>query len=181
MDDLKNEMLWTRVRFPPPPPNIIMALVYRTRRWLKSEDLNAMGSLFGGRLLQWVDEEAFIFAYCQLGITNVVTKYISEIDFKSTAVLGDVVEFGTEIVKFGKTSITLRCHVRNKRDKRTIITVDKIIFVALDVYGNPTPHGIKKFNPEGRWNKKKPLDVAIEGQEEEYEEDIELYKTYGGD
>gem|GEM_PF-4919450 len=26
-----------------------------------------------------------------------------------------------------------------------------------------------------------PLDMAIEGQEPEYEEEIELYKTYGGD
>ncbi len=26
-----------------------------------------------------------------------------------------------------------------------------------------------------------PLDKAIEGKEEEYEEEIELYKTYGGD
>lgn len=27
----------------------------------------------------------------------------------------------------------------------------------------------------------KPLDTAIAGQEEEYEEEIDLYQTYGGD
>jgi|1_EtaG_2_1085319.scaffolds.fasta_scaffold06270_6 hypothetical protein len=30
-------------------------------------------------------------------------------------------------------------------------------------------------------NKKAPLDLAIEGCESEYEEEIDLYKTYGGD
>tara|TARA_R100000008_G_scaffold84757_1_gene73004 strand:+ start:1483 stop:1989 length:507 start_codon:yes stop_codon:yes gene_type:complete len=167
-----------------------MALKYRTRRWLKSEDLNAMGSLFGGRLLEWIDEEAFIFAYCQLGSTNVVTKYISEIEFKSSARLGDVIEFGTDIVKFGKTSITLKIHVRNKRNKKTIVTVDKIVFVALDASGKPVRHNINKFSPEGRWIEKdtvagswieeKPLDLSIEENIEAYEEEIELYKTYGG-
>ena len=158
-----------------------MALVYRTRRWLKSEDLNAMGTLFGGRLLEWIDEEAFIFAYCQLGTTNVVTRYISEIEFKSRATLGDVIEFGTDIVKFGKTSITLKIHVRNKRTKKTIVTVDNIVFVALDSNGRPIRHSIDKFAAEGRWTEKKPLDLAIQGNIEAYEDEIELYKTYGGD
>ena len=158
-----------------------MALVYRTRRWLKSEDLNAMGTLFGGRLLEWIDEEAFIFAYCQLGSTNVVTKYISEIEFKSTARLGDVIEFGTDIVKFGKTSIALKIHVRNKRTKNTIVTVDNIIFVAVDEFGKPMRHDVDKFEPEGRWTEEKPIDSAIKGCITDYEEEIELYKTYGGD
>lgn len=113
-----------------------------------------MGTLFGGRLLEWIDEEAFIFAYCQLGRTSVVTKYISEIEFRSTAILGDIIELGTDIVKFGRTSITLKIHVRNKRTKDTIVTVDSIIFVAVDELGNPTPHNITKFEPKGRWTEK---------------------------
>lgn len=32
------------------------------RKWVKPEDLNQHGALFGGRLLQWVDEEAAIVA-----------------------------------------------------------------------------------------------------------------------
>ena len=132
-----------------------------------------MGTLFGGRLLEWIDEEAFIFAYCQLGRTNVVTKYISEIEFKSTARLGDVIEFGTDIVKFGKTSIALKIHVRNKRTKNTIVTVDN--------EGRPIRHNIDEFEPEGRWTEEKPIDSAIKGCVSDYEEKTELYKTYGGD
>jgi acyl-CoA hydrolase len=31
---------------------------FHTRKWVKLEDLNPNNSLFGGRLLQWIDEEA---------------------------------------------------------------------------------------------------------------------------
>ena len=37
-------------------------LTYVVRKWVKPEDLNQHGALFGGRLLQWVDEEAAIVA-----------------------------------------------------------------------------------------------------------------------
>ena len=35
---------------------------FRTRKWVKPEDLNANGTLFGGSLLRWIDEEAAIYA-----------------------------------------------------------------------------------------------------------------------
>jgi len=31
---------------------------FYSRKWVKPEDLNPRGSLFGGRLLSWIDEEA---------------------------------------------------------------------------------------------------------------------------
>ena len=31
---------------------------FNTRKWVKPEDLNANHTLFGGRLLSWIDEEA---------------------------------------------------------------------------------------------------------------------------
>ena len=34
---------------------------YHTRKWVKPEDLNPNHTLFGGRLLEWIDEEAEIF------------------------------------------------------------------------------------------------------------------------
>jgi len=53
---------------------------YRTRKLVKPEDLNPRKTLFGGRVLQWIDEEAAIFAICQLGSSNIVTKAMSEIN-----------------------------------------------------------------------------------------------------
>ncbi len=113
---------------------------YHTRKWVKPEDLNPNHSLFGGRLLQWIDEEAALYAIIQLENTKVVTKFISEINFVSSAKQGDIIEIGIEATHFGSSSITLRCDVRNKMTHQTIITVEKIVMVNLDSDGNPAPH-----------------------------------------
>ncbi|WP_336733194.1 acyl-CoA thioesterase, partial [Chryseobacterium sp. VD8] len=105
---------------------------YHTRKWVKPEDLNPNQSLFGGRLLQWIDEEAALYAVIQLENKKVVTKFISEINFVSSAKQGDIIEIGIEVSAFGSTSLTLRCDVRNKMTHQTIITVDKIVMVNLD-------------------------------------------------
>ena len=117
---------------------------FRTRKLIKPEDLNSRGTLFGGRVLSWIDEEAAIFSMCQLGEKNVVTKAMSEINFVNTATTGDIVEMGCELVTMGTTSITVACEVRNKDTKKTIIKVDKIVFVLLDENGKPKPHNKNK-------------------------------------
>ena len=116
-------------------------VIYRTRKLIKPEDLNPRGTLFGGRVLQWIDEEAAIYAICQLNSSNIVTKAMSEINFVATAKLGDVIEFGMDLVKIGNTSITIACDVRNKKTKQTIVKIDEIVFVLLDGNGKPYPHG----------------------------------------
>jgi|SRR5690554_975329 len=114
---------------------------YHTRKWVKPEDLNPNGTLFGGKLLAWIDEEAALYAIIQLENPHVVTKFMSAINFMSSAKPGDVVEIGIEVVKFGNTSLILRCEVRNKMTRETIITVDNITMVNLDENGRPFPHG----------------------------------------
>jgi acyl-CoA thioesterase YciA len=114
---------------------------FHTRRWVKPEDLNPNGTLFGGTLLRWIDEEAAIYAIIQLENKHVVTKYISEINFVSSAHQGDILELGIVATHFGTTSITVRCEVRNKMTQKTIIHIDKIVFVNVDANGNPSPHG----------------------------------------
>ncbi len=114
---------------------------FHTRKWVKPEDLNPNASLFGGRLLEWIDEEAALYAVVQLENPYVVTKFITEIDFKSSAKQGDIVEIGMEVIKFGNASLTLRCEVRNMMTRETIITIDKIVMVNLDKDGNVSPHG----------------------------------------
>ncbi|CAM1343679.1 acyl-CoA thioesterase [Tenacibaculum amylolyticum] len=118
---------------------------FHTRKWVKPEDLNPNKTLFGGRLLQWIDEELALYAIIQLEIPKTVTKFMSEIDFVSSAREGDIIEIGIDVVKFGRTSITLNCKVRNKLTRKDIITIDKIIMVSLDDQGNPIPHGKTKI------------------------------------
>ncbi|MCR9263099.1 MAG: acyl-CoA thioesterase [Flavobacteriaceae bacterium] len=118
---------------------------FHTRKWVKPEDLNANGTLFGGRVLAWVDEEAALYSIIQLENKKVVTKYMSEINFMSTAVEGDIIEIGIDVIKFGVTSISLNCEVRNKMTRESIVTVDNIIMVNLDDHGNPKAHGKTKI------------------------------------
>ncbi|MGY4542550.1 acyl-CoA hydrolase [Arthrobacter sp. UYNi723] len=49
-------------------------MTFRSRKLVRPEDLHANGTLFGGSLLTWIDEEAAIFAILQLGNGRAVTK-----------------------------------------------------------------------------------------------------------
>ena len=114
---------------------------FYTRKWVRPEDLNANGTLFGGSLLRWIDEEAVVYSVLQLGNGRVVTKYMSEIDFVSSARQGDLIELGLVATEFGRTSLTLRAEARNMITRRSILTIDRIVFVNLGEDGEPVPHG----------------------------------------
>ena len=55
---------------------------FHTRKWVKPGDMNPNRTLFGGRLLEWIDEECALYSIVQLENSKCVTKYMSEIDFK---------------------------------------------------------------------------------------------------
>jgi acyl-CoA thioesterase YciA len=120
-------------------------VVFRSRRWVRPEDLNAHGTLFGGSLLRWIDEEAAIYAIIQLGNPRAVTKYMSEIDFASSARQGDLIEIGIRGTQFGRTSLTMRAEVRNMITRTRILTIEKIVFVSVDAEGQPLPHGFSEI------------------------------------
>lgn len=123
-------------------------VTFRSRRWVKPEDLNAHGTLFGGSLLRWIDEEAAIYAIIQLGNPRAVTKFMSEIDFVSSARQGDLVELGIRAVSFGRTSLTMRAEVRNMVTRERILAIEKIVFVSLDAAGRPHAHGFTDITYE---------------------------------
>tara|TARA_R110001632_G_scaffold53831_10_gene132305 strand:- start:380 stop:775 length:396 start_codon:yes stop_codon:yes gene_type:complete len=114
---------------------------FHTRKWIKPEDLNPNETLFGGRLLEWIDEEAALYAIIQLENPRTVTKYMSEIDFRASAKKGDIIEIGLEPVKYGNASLTLRCEVRNKMTREIIISIERIVMVGLDAEGKAVAHG----------------------------------------
>lgn len=114
---------------------------FHTRKWVKPEDLNPNETLFGGSLLRWIDEEAVIYAIIQLENHHVVTKYISENNFISAPRQGDIIELGIEATHFGRTSLSMRCVVRNKLSRQEVLTIDRLVFVNLGPDGKPAPHG----------------------------------------
>jgi acyl-CoA hydrolase len=118
---------------------------FHTRKWVKPEDLNPNSTLFGGRLLQWIDEEAALYAVIQLENPHVVTKFISEINFISAPRQGDIIEIGILATHFGNTSLTMRCEVRNKLTREPILRIEKIVFVNVSAEGIPTAHGKKEI------------------------------------
>ena len=115
---------------------------YRTRKMVMPRDINGANALFGGRALEWIDEESAIFAFCALhNVKHLVTKKISEINFMAPARVGDILEIGNEVVRFGRTSITVSCSIRNKTTEQEVISVNEVVFVNLNDDGKPEPHG----------------------------------------
>ncbi|MBK0419813.1 acyl-CoA thioesterase [Leucobacter sp. CSA1] len=111
------------------------------RKWVKPEDLNQHGALFGGRLLQWVDEEGAIVAVTQLGTTDVVTRHMSAVGFVSRADRGDLLELEYGVRRFGRTSVTLSCRVENAVTGEEVLTLESIVYVSVDPDGTPVAHG----------------------------------------
>jgi len=116
---------------------------YYSQRFIKPEHLNPANALLGGHLLSWIDEEAAIFAACQMKSVSIVTKLISEINFMAPARQGDVIEFGLALISSGSTSILVRYEVRNKMTHLPVVDINKMVFVNVDEKGMPLAHGIR--------------------------------------
>ena len=82
-----------------------------------------------------------IVAVAQLGTIDVVTRHMSAIDFSARADRGDLLELVYAIVAYGRTSITLACRVENAVTGAEILTLERIVFVAVDATGAPVVHG----------------------------------------
>lgn len=117
---------------------------FLTRKLVKPEDLNANNTLFGGRLLAWVDEEAAIYASIEARHKKVVTKSISAIEFVAPARQGDIIEIGIALKRVGNTSITIEVKVRDLTTQNIIVEIDEMVFVCLDENGKPVKHSLAK-------------------------------------
>ena len=114
---------------------------FLTRKLVTPADLNPRGTLHGGQLLKWIDEEGGIHAALELKTGWIVTKFISEIDFKFPVLEGDVVEIGMQTLSIGKTSVTIACDVRSLQADRIVCSIDKMVYIRVNKYGLPKPHG----------------------------------------
>ena len=114
---------------------------FLTRKLITHENLNPRGYLHGGELLKWIDEEGGIHAGIEMNTSLIVTKCMSEIDFKFPVILGDVIEIGMQTLDIGKTSCTLACEVRSLHADKIVLSIDKIVYVRVNKYGLPKGHG----------------------------------------
>tara|TARA_R110000851_G_scaffold44082_2_gene108558 strand:- start:21956 stop:22396 length:441 start_codon:yes stop_codon:yes gene_type:complete len=120
-----------------------VTMKYFSRHIVMPVHLNSGQSLCCGQLLSWLNEEATIFASCQMRSKFPITKVISEINFMASAQTGDIIEFGFELVSLGQSSVTVRCKIRNKVNHAPIAFIDKIVFVNVNEKGLPIPHGAR--------------------------------------
>jgi len=108
---------------------------------LLPKDTNPGGSIFGGVILSHVDLASAVEAR-KAGRHRYVTKAMREVEFHQPVFLGDVVNFYTETVRIGRTSITVKVSVEADRwesGERVKVTEAEVVLVAVDDHGRPIP------------------------------------------
>ena len=77
-----------------------------THRLVLPGDLNQYGSLFGGRLLSWVDEAAWIAASSEFPHCQFVTIAMDKVEFRHGVGDGTILRIACEMTRKGSTSVT---------------------------------------------------------------------------
>ena len=110
---------------------------------LLPKDTNALGTIFGGVILSHIDLASAVEAR-KVARRRYVTKAMREVEFHEPVFLGDIVNFFTETVRVGRTSITVKVTVEAERwgggeGERVTVTQAEVVLVAVDEQGRPTP------------------------------------------
>lgn len=120
---------------------------------VRTEHLNHYGYLFGGQMLKWVDEMAWLAAARDFTGHNIVTRALEQVNFKKQVSNGSILRFQISHEKQGKTSVTYRVDVY--ADAPGAKTEDHVFsnhvtFVALDKNGKTYP--LPRLSPDRSWN-----------------------------
>ena len=110
---------------------------------LLPKDTNALGTIFGGVILSHIDLASAVEAR-KTAAHRYVTKAMREVEFHEPVFLGDIVNFFTETVRVGRTSVTVRVSVEAERwgsghGERVQVTEAEVVLVAVDGQGRPIP------------------------------------------
>lgn len=103
-------------------------------------DTNALGTIFGGRVVEWIDIAAAIVAsrHCR---RTAVTASIDELHFLAPIKLGEIVILKASVNYAGTSSMEIGVRVEAENPKtgeRTKTAAAFLTFVALDDDGRPT-------------------------------------------
>ena len=109
---------------------------------LMPKDTNAHGTIFGGVILSYIDIAAAIEARKHT-LKKIVTKAMHEVVFVAPVFVGDLVSFYTDLVRIGRTSITVKVIVEADRisnpSQRALVTEAEVVYVAVDENRRPIP------------------------------------------
>jgi acyl-CoA thioesterase YciA len=105
-------------------------------------DANALGTIFGGLILSYVDQAGAVEAQ-RHSAERLVTAALHEVNFIAPVFVGDLVSFYAEVMKTGNTSITVCVTVEARRARaphNTVrVTKAEVVYVAIDDAGRPVP------------------------------------------
>ena len=109
-----------------------------TAHLIRPNHLNGAGRLFGGTLMQWIDEVAAIVAKRHCG-TKVTTASVDNLTFLKGAYENDLVIIKGKMTWVGKTSmeVCVDTYVENLNGERTQINNAHFIMIALDEKDKP--------------------------------------------
>lgn len=110
-------------------------------RIVKYEDINGGSRLFGGRLMQWMDETAGICAMRHSG-SLITTAAVDNLQFKKGAYIGDMILLSAKITYVGNTSMEVRVDVyleEMKTGLRQVINRAYFTEVSVSDDGTPVP------------------------------------------
>lgn len=102
-------------------------------------DTNANGDIFGGWLLSQMDVGGGVFA-SKVAKSRTVTVAIDAMNFRKPVYVGDLVSVHANLVRVGRTSITvhLEAWVMRRKESRSILVTDgNFTYVAIDEEGRP--------------------------------------------
>ena len=102
-------------------------------------DPNQNGDLFGGWLLSQMDIGGGIFA-SKTAKSRTVTVAVEAMNFRKPVYVGDVVSVHANLVRIGKTSITVRVEawvMRRSETNSILVTDGNFTYVAIDDRGHP--------------------------------------------
>jgi len=104
-------------------------------------NLNHYGYLFGGDLLKWVDEYAWIAATLDYPNCNFVTMGMDKVAFKKSVTGGTILTFIVEQTGAGESSVQYLVHVykANSGLKNDLIFSTTVAFVRIDHDGKKEP------------------------------------------
>lgn len=103
-------------------------------------DTNPNGDIFGGWLVSQMDLAAGVLAK-KISCGRAATVAIHSMTFIKPVQVGDLVSCHVELIKLGKTSMTIAVEAWvetiTTTDRRSCVTEGTFVFVAIDEQGRP--------------------------------------------
>lgn len=105
-------------------------------------DTNAGGDIFGGWIMSQVDIAGSIAAY-RRAQGRVVTVAVDSLQFHQPVFVGDLISCYADVIRVGRSSITVQVEVFAERDRGGIqhlkVTEARVTYVAIDEARRPRP------------------------------------------